>query len=149
MPSADHTGLPIVVTLALIVVALAYVRRWYQVRLPAWQLATFIGGLFSLWAAVGSPLAGMDHQLLTAHMVQHLLLMTVAAPLILLGAPVIALVNGISLRFVIGILGPYLRWPAVHWFGRILTHPIFCWLASTTTVIAWHVPSLFDIGMQS
>ena len=80
----------------LIVVALVYLRGWYRLRndfpnvLPAWRLAAFMGGLFSLWVGVGSPLAVLDHQLLTFHMVQHLLLMTVAAPLILLGAPVIA-----------------------------------------------------------
>jgi hypothetical protein len=48
---------------------------------------------------VGSPLAAMDHHLLTAHMAQHLLLMTVSAPLILLGAPVIVLLNGLPKPF--------------------------------------------------
>jgi putative membrane protein len=143
------------VTVALSGLVLVYLRGQYRLRralpnvLPAWRLVAFVSGVFLLWAAVGSPLSVLDHQLLTVHMVQHLLLMTVAAPLILLGAPVIALFHAIPLRFVTGILGPYLRWPAVHWFGRILTHPIFCWLASTTTVIAWHVPGLFEIGMRS
>jgi putative membrane protein len=82
-----------------------------------------MGGLFSLWAAVGSPLAALDHQFLTFHMVQHLLLMTVAAPLILLGAP--------------------------HALGRIVTHPVLCWLASTVVVIGWHVPAFFELGMHS
>ena len=96
MPFEVHSGLhswslPIFVTLATIVAALVYVWGWYQLRhalpnvLSVWPLAAFMGGLLSLWAAVGSPFAGMDHHLLTAHMVQHLLLMTVAAPLILLG----------------------------------------------------------------
>ncbi len=88
------------------------------------RLAAFIGGVLALWAAVGSPLAAMDHQLLTAHMAQHLLLMTVAAPLILLGAPAIA-------------------WP------RRIIHPVICWFAGTATVIAWHVPALFELGMRS
>ena len=33
--------------------------------------------------------------------------------------------------------------------GRTLTHPLYCWLASTATVIGWHVPMLFELGMQS
>jgi putative membrane protein len=102
--------------------------------LQSWRPAAFVSGVFSLWVAVGSPLATLDHQFLTAHMVQHLLLMTVAAPLILLGAP---------------LPGAPPRWPAMHRAGRILTHPVFCWLVSTTTVIGWHVPALFRIGMQS
>src|ERR1700733_13541067 len=122
-------------TLALLVVALIYLWGWYQLRnahphlVSLWRLAAFMGGVLTLWVATASPLATLDHQLLTAHMVQHLLLMTVAAPLILLGAP--------------------LRWPAMHWTARIPGHPVFCWLVSTATVIGWHVPVLFRIGMQS
>ncbi len=89
-----------------------------------WRLASLITGLLALWIAVGSPLATLDHHLLTAHMAQHLLIMTVAAPLILRGAPA-------------------MRLP-----GRMI-HPAICWLAGTTTVIAWHVPVLFELGMRS
>ena len=87
-------------------------------------LAALITGLLALWAAVGSPLAELDHHLLTAHMAQHLLLMTVAAPLILLGLSARALPGGII-------------------------RPVICWFAGTATVIAWHVPALFELGMRS
>jgi cytochrome c oxidase assembly factor CtaG len=86
-----------------------------------WRLAALAGGVFSVWAAAVSPLARLDHQLLTAHMAQHLLLMTVAAPLILLGAPPM----------------------------RLHFHPVLCWLTSTAVVIGWHVPALFELGMKS
>jgi putative membrane protein len=152
----DSGSLPIAITIVLIVVALVYWRGWYRLRhefpdvLPAWRLGAFMAGLFSLWAAVGSPLAVLDHQLLTLHMLQHLLLMTVAAPLILLGAPIIALLYVLPRRFVPGVLKPLLRRCApVHWIGRLVTHPVFCWLASTTAVIGWHIPGLFALGMQS
>jgi len=102
-----------------------------------WRVVAFIGGLLALWLAVGSPLAGMDHYLLTAHMAQHLLLMTVAAPLILLGASVIALPNG-----------PKRLRPVGRIVGSIVTHPVFCWLAATAAVIGWHVPALFEMGMR-
>ena len=155
MSSEVHDGPPILLMLALMVLALAYLRGWYRLQnafpnvLSVWRLAAFMGGLFSLWAAAGSPLAGMDHYLLTAHMAQHLLLMTVAAPLILLGAPGVALLHGIPQRFVRSSLRPFLRYPPVRLAGRIITHPVFCWLASTATVIGWHVPTLFELGMQS
>src|SRR5262249_41131450 len=77
------------------------------------------------------------------------LLMTVAAPLILLGAPAIALLHGLPRRFVQRVPGPLVQSPPVSGLGRIVTHPVFCWLASTAIVIGWHVPSLFELGMQS
>src|ERR1700733_1927741 len=92
MHGDPHTwSLRIGVTLVLIAVALVYLRGWYQLRsaLPhlvsGWRLAAFMSGVLALWVAVGSTLAIMDDQFLTFNMVQHLLLMTVAAPLILLG----------------------------------------------------------------
>jgi len=159
MSTELHGGLhswshPVVITLALIVLVLVYLRGWYQLRnalpraISAWRLAAFTGGVISLWAAVGSPLAVLDHQLLTAHMVQHLLLMMVAAPLILLGAPAITLLQSLPQRFVRSFLAA-LRCPPVREVGRIITHPVFCWLASTSAVIGWHVPALFQLGMRS
>ena len=107
-------------------------------RHPRWRMIAFVTGVFLLWVAVASPLAALDHRLLIAHMVQHLLLMTVVAPLILLGAPA-----------VLGVLGPIVRFPRVQSVGGILTHPVFCWIAGTATVIGWHVPAVFDQGMRS
>jgi cytochrome c oxidase assembly factor CtaG len=130
------SALPIVVTLTLMAVALVYLRSWFWLRktlddrLSVWRLAAFMGGLAMLWVAVGSPLAFLDHDLLTAHMVQHLLLMTVAAPMILLGeAPQV---------FLLGFVA---RMPK--------PGPVFCWLASTVTVIGWHIPALLELGLHS
>jgi putative membrane protein len=99
--------------------------------------------------AVESPLAALDEQLLTAHMVQHILLMTVAAPLILLGAPAITLLHGLPRSFVRDTLGPVIRWGPVHRVGCICTHPAVCWLAGTVAVIGWHIPAAFDLALQS
>lgn len=143
------------VTSALMAVTLVYLWGWYQLRkslpnlVPAWRLSAFVSGVFLVWAAVGSPFSALDHHLLTAHMTQHLLLMTVAAPLILLGAPAIALLHGLPEFLVRWGLRPVLRCRAVHALGGTLAHPVFCWLASAFVVIGWHVPFLFEQGMQS
>jgi putative membrane protein len=148
-PGLRWSSFSIPVTLTLSGLVLVYLRWMHRLRralpnvLSEWRPAAFIGGVLSLWVAVGSPLAVLDHQFLTAHMVQHLLVMTVAAPLILLGAPVI------PQRFGPGVPGSSLRWPGMHAVGRILAHPVFCWIVSTTTVIGWHVPGLFEIGLRS
>ena len=72
-------------------------------------MAAFLSGLFSVWLAVASPLGALDEQWLSVHRVQHLLLMTVAPPLILLGAPPLLLLNGLPSAFNRSFLGPFLR----------------------------------------
>jgi putative membrane protein len=145
----------LLVTVALIAVEFVYLRGWYRLRnstphlLSVWRLAAFSCGLLALWSVVGSPLAAMDHHLLTAHMAKHLILMTVSAPLTLLGAPVIVLLNGLAKPFGRLVSGPLLRCSAVQTFGHVVTHPLFCWFAGAATVIAWHTPALFEPGMRS
>ena len=73
-----------------------------------------------MWVAMASPVAMLDHRMLTAHMVQHLLLMTIAPPLLWLGASV-----------------PQQRLPLA-----------VCWLPAALVLIAWHVPAVFRLGME-
>jgi cytochrome c oxidase assembly factor CtaG len=142
-------------TLALLALTVVYSRGWYRLRrdlpklIPIWRLIAFAGGIVSLWLAVESPLAHLDEHLLTAHMVQHLLLMIVAAPLILLAAPSITMLHGLPQRFVRDVLGPFMRWRPVHRLGGVCTHPVFCLLAASITVIVWHVPSAFELALRS
>jgi putative membrane protein len=149
-----HEGSSLQATLAVLVVALVYMRGWRLLHLAfpdllnGRRLAAFLGGLLSLWIAIASPLASMDHRWLTAHMAQHLLLMTVAAPLILLGAPVITLLHGLPRRSAGVALHLLLRDPTVQPLSRV-AHPSFCWLVGTATVVGWHVPALFELAVRS
>jgi cytochrome c oxidase assembly factor CtaG len=67
--------LPLVATFALVLMALIYLRGWLRLRsafpnlIPGWRLVAFIAGLFAVWTAAASPLATLDHQSLTIHMV--------------------------------------------------------------------------------
>ena len=83
-------------------------------------------GLFFIWAAVASPLAVLDHEMLTAHMAQHLLLMTLAPPLIWLGAPVKALLGGLPPLFVQVVIAPLFCSPLMKGLGKTLTQPADC-----------------------
>jgi putative membrane protein len=154
MSSGVH-GASLAVTLGVLMVAIVYVRGCYRLRrvypelLNVRRLAAFLGGLFFLWAAIGSPLAGLDHQWLTAHMAQHLLLMTVAAPLILWGAPVITLLHGPPRRSAGIVIDLLTRDPIARQLSRIMTHPWFCWLVGTSAVVGWHVPALFELAVHS
>jgi putative membrane protein len=146
---------PVGLTCCLLAIAALYVRGWRRCRttfpkvISVSRLIAFLSGLFFVWMAVGSPLGSLDHILLTAHMMQHLLLMTVAAPLILLGAPAVPLFHCLSPSFVRAGLSSLLRHPWVQRLTRTVTHPVFCLFASSITLIAWHVPVLFELGMRS
>src|ERR1700687_3246365 len=128
-------SLLLAVAFALLVTALFYLRGWLHLRnalpnlIPVWRLVAFMCGLVSVWTAVASPLATLDHQSLTIHMVKHLLLMTVAAPLVLAGAPVVVLQSGISRRFIESKV--FFGDLPVGSFQLCLMPPILCWLVGT------------------
>jgi putative membrane protein len=146
-------SLLLAVAFALVVTALFYLRGWLYLRnalpnlIPVWRLVAFMCGLVSVWTAVASPLATLDHQSLTIHMVKHLLLMTVAAPLVLAGFPLVAVQSGMSRRFIENKM--FLGSPPAGSFERCFTHPVLCWLVGTSAVIGWHLPVAFQLAMRS
>ncbi|HET7751282.1 MAG TPA: cytochrome c oxidase assembly protein [Terriglobales bacterium] len=151
----ESWSLPVPLTLGLVVVGFLYLRGWLRYRnaspntIPAWQFAVFLTGLFFFWIAEGSPLLAIDDDLLTIHMVQHILLMGVAPPLILLGAPALPMLYGLPRRFVRNVLRPLFRWPLLRGLGRTLTHPAFAWLAFAFALIGWHLPAAFEMALRS
>jgi putative membrane protein len=134
------------ITVVLSLVAAGYLYRWLRVaRLEAdgvkgWRACSCFVGLLLLWLGLASPLALLDHDLLTAHMAQHLLLMTLAPPLILLGAPLKLLPQSIARP---------LPWGPLWHLGRKLLHPAVGWMGAASALIVWHIPSVFMLGMQS
>lgn len=137
---------PVVVTAMLTFIALGYLRGWVSLRanfsIPVWRASGFFVGLFLIWLAVGSPLSALDHELLTVHMLKHLLLMTIAPPLIWLGEPV---------RCAAWAFPPAMwrrRTSALHRIGT-LARPEVCWLAAAAALIGWHIPTVFTLAMQS
>jgi len=155
MQHAHHTAFESLwVSAPLILVALVYMRGWIRVRrldldtIESWRVGSFLLGLFFIWLAVASPIAALDHELLTVHMVQHLLLMTLAPPLIWFGAPMKPLLHGLPQGFG-NIMSNFFRSPPIQRLGRAIAHSAVCWLAAAATLVGWHVPSLFALGMRS
>jgi putative membrane protein len=151
----ESWSFPLPVTLSLAVTAVLYLRGWIRVRsaapnaIPAWRLGAFMAGLASLWIAVGSPLVAFDDELLTIHMIQHVILMALAPGLILLGAPALPFLHGLHQGLVRSVLGPALHWQLLRRLGHTLTHPAICWLSAMGALVAWHVPGLFELGLRS
>ena len=146
---------PVGLTFAVVLAGVLYLRGWLRLHsacvnpIPSWRAGSFFLGLFLIWLAVGSPLAAFDEELLTVHMLQHLLLMTVAPPVILASAPAMPLLHALPRKFLQSILGPLFRSPAMQGIGRVLSQPAFCWLAAVAALLGWHVPAAFTLGLQS
>jgi putative membrane protein len=134
--------------------ALGYLRGWLRVRassteaVGAWQAGGFLLGLLLIWIAVASPFASGDAHLLTVHMVQHLMLMSLAPPLIWLADPVRVLTRALPSRLTTSVLTTA-RWRPLERLGRLLGHPLVCWVAATTALVAWHVPVLLTLSVHS
>jgi putative membrane protein len=145
---------PVSLTLILLLVASLYLRGWISVRavsataLPAWKATSFFLGLLLIWTAWGSPLALYDHSLLTAHMIKHLLLMTFAPALLLLGEPIKMFWN-VMPRLARHVLGNMSRQPLIQRVTRTVTRPALCLIVSTLTLLVWHLPALFTLCVHS
>lgn len=143
-----------IIPVALVFVSFIYIRASRRMprvpasAIPVWRAASFLFGIFLVWGALASPLVAYDHDLLTVHMIQHLLLMTFAPALILLGGPLLVLWHELP-TFTQNLLVQLSRRPFVQTFTRTLFHPAFCWSASALTLLIWHVPAVFTLGMHS
>src|ERR1700752_1763613 len=93
-------SIPIVPSFGILLSLAIYLRGWvrlqFQVpdRFPVWRLLAFCAGLATFFVAIASPLDAFAGLLLQVHMLQHLLLMMVAPPLLWIGAPGVRLVGG-------------------------------------------------------
>lgn len=160
MPSVTQAlllswSVPPAATLALVLTALVYLRGWVLMRragvpfLPPWRAVSFLLGLLALWIALASPLDTFSSFIITAHMLQHMTLMMVAPPLILLGAPLIPLVRGLPVFAAREFAGPFLNWRVAARVGNALIHPLVALLLMGMVMFAWHTPRLYELALAS
>src|SRR5260370_11455521 len=141
--------------LLLLVVAALYLRGWLRLRAERphkytpGRLAAFAGGLIAVLLALASPVDAFGGLLLQAHMIQHLLLIMVAPPLLLLGQPALPLLRGLPRYVFKDALGPFLSSREIRQFGRAIVHPIVSWLALAVVIVIWHLPRLYELSLHS
>ena len=147
--------IPWFVTGTLALTGVIYTRGWRQIRrtrpdrFPPWRLGCFLTGLLALFVAVASPLDTFSESLLIMHMAQHWVLMSIAPPLIVLGAPVVPMLRGLPRWIVRGPLRPLFRTRVFHTLGGILTRPDVAWLAMNAAYLGWHVPAAYEFALSS
>ena len=130
-------GAEVVVPLAL---AAAYLKRAMRLArqgrpVPPWRQLCFASGMLVVCAATASPVETEATQLVSAHMVQHLLLADLA-----------------SLLFVLGLTGPMLQPLLTSRFTRplrALTHPVAAISIFTANLFLWHAPPLYQAVLHS
>jgi putative membrane protein len=151
-PDAGAGGLGIALGLALLAggYALGLGRLWRRAGvgrgMPAWRAGAYFTGVLVLAVALVALDARAD-QAFAWHMLQHLLLLVVAAPLLVLGSPL----------YVLAWLFPagWRRTAARHWnamptvrrAGAALAHPVTVWVTATAVLWLWHVPRLYEAAV--
>jgi putative membrane protein len=132
--------------------ALGLRRLWRQAGsgrgVSSWQAWAFGTGWLSLVAALVSPLDPLGGRLFSAHMVQHELLMVVAAPLLVVGRPLATWTWALSpaQRRTVGRLFQARGWTSL-W--ATLTDPLVAWALHALALWAWHIPAFFDAALEN
>ncbi len=120
--------------------------RGHGVR--SWEAAAFTAGWVALALSLVSPLHRLGSVLFTAHMAQHELLMVVAAPLLVLGRPIIPLLWALPMRWR-RAAGVWASAAPVQSVWVVLTLPLVAWILHAVAIWIWHAPSLYEATLRS
>jgi cytochrome c oxidase assembly factor CtaG len=108
----------------------------------------FVLGVTIAAAAVLPPFHEWSEQLFSMHMVQHELLMTVAAPLIVIGRPLVVALWMMPRAWRLPV-ARVARRPVVRRLSGFITSPIIAWLVHGLAIWLWHVPVLFEAAVRN
>ncbi len=113
-------------------------RQRYRLGPPVegWRVSVFLLGVLVLMGALLSPIHDLgERYLFSFHMLQHMLLMLVFPPLVLIGTPP-------------WLLRPLLRNTTVRGAASFVTRPVAAFLIFNTVLVFWHVPGLYDLALR-
>lgn len=113
-----------------------------------WQLSAFAAGWLTLCGALVSPLHGLGEQLFSAHMIEHELLMAVAAPLLCVSRPLGAFLRGMP-RGLARALRRGAGTSAIRWLWERIMAPAVATVLHGIALWLWHLPLLFDAAVTN
>jgi cytochrome c oxidase assembly factor CtaG len=122
-----------------------------RATLRRWRAWSFYAGLAAIFAALATPIDTLSEKLFWVHMTQHVLLLTVAAPLIALGAPWMSIWRPLPLATRRALARSVARsrpLAPLRALGRLLARPIAAWIAFNVNLVLWHVPALYDLTLR-
>jgi putative membrane protein len=146
-----------VIILSLVLSAWIYLKGYRELRGRAglgrsalsWRAASFVCGLILLFLTLISPLDALSAALFSAHMLQHMLLIVIIPPLLVLGISpgffVLAFTSSVRRKLGRGWQKMSALQPAWH----ALTQPLVAWTLNVLALWAWHLPRLYQIALEN
>ena len=113
-----------------------------------WEAGCFAAGWSALFVALVSPLHPWGKVLFAAHMTQHEILMLVAAPLLVLGKPLVASLRALPADWAHTLAAAFNR-PGWLRFWHVASNAFSAWLVHFAVLWAWHVPSWFQATLDN
>ena len=118
-----------------------------------WRLVSYISGLLFVALALLSPIDALGQQLFFMHMIQHLLLIMIAPPLLLIANPMPFILWGLPAKWRLksghGIAHLLHREGSIRHGLRVATGAGVVWLVWTIAVIGWHDPTMYNAALRS
>ena len=113
-----------------------------------WEAACFAAGWVLTAVALLSPIHELSEQLFFVHMVQHELLMVIAAPLLVVGRPLVPMLWAFPSR-VRRSIGHATQQPAWRGIWNVITRPAVAFVIHGAAIWIWHAPVLFEATLTS
>lgn len=135
----------------LLLISPTGVSRMRSIR-RRWRSIAFYAALAVMVFALQPPMDGWADDWFWAHMVQHELILTVAAPLLIIAAPWLRLWSAFRLRFrrVVAKSVVQDRWAGpLRTVSHVLGSPPVAWILFNAILIGWHIPFLYDAAVQN
>lgn len=143
------------VTTGLIAAGGAYWWAWRRVQEsngpvpPNWWAWAYAGGIASLAFSLLGPLESYNEQLFSLHMSQHLVIMQISAPLLLLGRPVQLLLRALPTRKTKTAVGFMYGRSNVRYAIIAITGPVIVFLLFNVNLGIWHFPNLYEAALNN
>jgi cytochrome c oxidase assembly factor CtaG len=146
---------PEIIATLLLAAVLHLAGRWQLKRrgggriIAPWRSAAYLSGLAILWVALMSPIDVLSGQFFFMHMIQHLLLVMIAPPLLLIANPMPIMMWGLP-RTLRKEAGRLLRPEAAFRRGlRAATTPGLVWMAFVAALVGWHDPGAYQATLRN
>ena len=146
----------------LVLLAALHFAGWQRLRRRShgrfanrWRLASYTGGILVLTLALLSPIDVLSGQLFSIHMVQHLLLLMVAPPLLLLANPFPTFLWSLPANLRVAVAGAFRR--VTVWLAgenilsqgvRKATSPASAWALYVLIFFAWHDGNAYSLALR-
>jgi putative membrane protein len=114
-----------------------------------WQVAAFAGGIVTLFIALVSPIDRLGVALFSGHMLQHVLLILVAAPLVVMGAPNLAFLWALPVEGRVRLGSWWKGAGALRRAWQVLSHPASVWMLHALALWIWHIPALYEAAIEN